>query len=687
MARNGQNIYYVNFADGSDDNPGTVDQPKKTLRDACVTSFDDLGTPNALANPVLIQIVGGGVSKEQGIPWRPGMSIASTGTEGGDLAEVVLKDNATEDLFIMPQLIRENTDLLTHASLKNLLIRGNKANNNISVVSFPDNSTIVIEQSPISTTLDGSIGSTDTEILVNDDTGFPHAWVDGNDKQHFPDFVIRIDDEQILVRHTDGTTWGDDSGNVDYQASRECVRGYNGTTATSHSNSATVQYEWVGDRNLQDGEFIALWDTSATVDRTNEGVYKLTGSPSIDANNDTVLNLDTSFRSLPSTTLNNEVVGFRDCVQAYNGDVQTGLAWCEVKSASRFGLYAEGNVDGFRLQSVDFEENNGGGWYWKYDQGIVSSFAHFGGAYRNNGDANIIVENFNTAGFHGQQQAKNLVLSGVSFDNAPDADLQTRTANILVLDEEGSTLGISLNGVAATSDYDSSDTSTKIPFIEERSLTGGGDGNVYAYQQVGCDYQQNPAFTSSITSETSDDDRQWDDSWSPSNRPMDRIVSAAYGPGVGYAYGALIADGSGDTFSIGGGVGWVKIDGWTATGEVSRNVTVDLANDKITVDECTGIYRLTYNITITPPDSSDNKMDVVSVELFVGGVSVSESRNIQEFEKDKDPTFNVSGEVVLRLNDLPKDIELYAQSSDGSTTPYTLERGQLIVQQIRGTGQ
>jgi hypothetical protein len=72
---------------------------------------------------------------------------------------------------------------------------------------------------PASTTLNGAINSSVTSLVVTDATGFPAA-----------PFTILVDSEVILVGAKSGTTFS------------TLTRGYDGTTAASHSDLATLAH-------------------------------------------------------------------------------------------------------------------------------------------------------------------------------------------------------------------------------------------------------------------------------------------------------------------------------------------------------------------------------------------------------------------------------------------------------------
>lgn len=76
---------------------------------------------------------------------------------------------------------------------------------------------------PIYSTLVGAISDTDTTIVVTDGTSFQAA---------FP-IVVRIGSEDVYVENVSGTSL------------TGCTRGYNGTTATSHTSATPVTSAWI----------------------------------------------------------------------------------------------------------------------------------------------------------------------------------------------------------------------------------------------------------------------------------------------------------------------------------------------------------------------------------------------------------------------------------------------------------
>ena len=76
---------------------------------------------------------------------------------------------------------------------------------------------------PIYSTLSASITATDTTIFVTSGSSFDNA----------TPYVIKIGSEEIYVQSAGGTTL------------TGCIRGYNGTTAASHSSGAVVSSSWV----------------------------------------------------------------------------------------------------------------------------------------------------------------------------------------------------------------------------------------------------------------------------------------------------------------------------------------------------------------------------------------------------------------------------------------------------------
>lgn len=76
---------------------------------------------------------------------------------------------------------------------------------------------------PIYSTLSANLNATDTTIFVTSGTSFDYV----------TPFVLLIDSEQIYVQNAGGNTL------------TGCIRGYNGTTAASHSIGAAVSSSWI----------------------------------------------------------------------------------------------------------------------------------------------------------------------------------------------------------------------------------------------------------------------------------------------------------------------------------------------------------------------------------------------------------------------------------------------------------
>lgn len=106
----------------------------------------------------------------------------------------------------------------------------------LTIDPLPDDTTGANPFYPLYSTLSSSISASDTSITVASGTSFQAA---------FPS-VVRIESEDIYVQNVSGNTL------------TGCTRGYNGTTAASHSSSVAVTSAWIAVRC--DGNGATIFD-------------------------------------------------------------------------------------------------------------------------------------------------------------------------------------------------------------------------------------------------------------------------------------------------------------------------------------------------------------------------------------------------------------------------------------------